>query len=130
MATVTTRVEEDMRYRAIERVVGLAELEAFLDRAIEELGPGDGPPFAIFHGPVSETTQSRIEVGVPTASGDRVLEGGMVVCGLGPVDADYDSIHVVYDAIRDYIVANGLEQRGHTREVYRPDAIEIQWPVA
>jgi hypothetical protein len=129
MATVTTRVEEDVRYRAVERVVGLAELEAFLDQAIEELGPGDGPPFAIFHGPVNETTQSRIEVGVPTASGDRVLEGGTVVCGSGPLDADYDSIHVVDDAIRDYIVTNGLEQRGQTREVYRPDAIEIVWPV-
>jgi hypothetical protein len=129
LTEVQTRIDDDLRYRAVERVVGLDELERFIDEAIEELGPGDGPPFAIFHGPVNEMTQSRIEVGVPTASGDRVLEGGTVVCGLGPVDADYDSIHVVYDAIRDYIVANGLEQRGQTREVYRPDAIEIVWPV-
>jgi hypothetical protein len=68
-------------------------------------------------------------VGVPAADGDRVIEGGRVASAVGPADADYDSIHVVYDAIRDHIVANGLEQRGHTREVYREDGIEIVWPV-
>jgi hypothetical protein len=126
---VETRVEDDLRYRAVERVVGLGELDAFLTGAIEELGAGEGPPFAIFHGPVNETTQSRIEVGVPDAAGDRVVEGGRVASGIGPADADYDSIHVVYDAIRDFIVANGLVQRGHTREVYLEDGIEIVWPI-
>jgi len=126
---IRTRVEDDIRYRAIERVVGIHELDAFLTGAIEELGAGEGPAFAIFHGPVNEATSSRIEVGVPSADGDRVIEGGRVAFAVGPADADYDSIHVVYDAIRDFIVANGLAQRGHTREVYREDGIEIVWPV-
>jgi hypothetical protein len=122
-------VDADIRYRAVERVVGLDELEGFLDDAIAELGPGDGPAFAIFHGPVNEATRSRIEVGIPDPVGDRVIEGGQVLSALGPGDADYESIHVVYDAISDFIRANGLAQRGHTREVYRADGIEIVWPV-
>ena len=129
MTEVELRTDPDARYRAIERVVGLDELDAFITAAIAELGPGEGPPFAIFHGPVNATTSSPIEVGVPAAAGDRTIEGGRVVCGLGPLDADYDSIHAVYDAIRDYIVGKGLKQRGPTREVYLPDAIEVVWPV-
>ena len=129
MTDVQTRVEPDLRYRAVERVVGLDELDSFITAAIERLGTGDGPPFAIFHGRVNEATRSRIEVGVPDSSGDRVFPGGRVVSGVGPPDADYDAIHVVYDAIAQLIREQALRERAATREVYREDGIEVVWPV-
>jgi hypothetical protein len=129
MIEVRTRVDPDVWYRAVERVVGIDELDAFLTSAIAELGVAEGPPFAIFHGPVNETTRSRIEVGIQDANGDRVLVGGRVAYALGPVAADYEAIHVVYDAIKRFIVENGLTERPPTREVYREDGIEIVWPV-
>ena len=130
MTDVQTRIDPDVRYRAVERVVGLDDLDSALRAAIDEVGTGDGPPFAIFHGPVNEETSSRLEVGVPDAQGDRVFAGGLVVTGSGPPEADYDAIHVVYDAIADFIRANGRSQRGPTREVYHEDRIEIVWPIA
>jgi len=129
MADVLTRTDADLRYRAVESVVGIDELDAALRAAIDELGPGDGPPFAIFHGPVNEATSSRLEVGVPDVDGDRVFPGGLVATGSGPADADYDAIHVVYDAIADFIRAEGYSQRAGTREVYHEDRIEIVWPI-
>ena len=129
MTDVLTRTDADLRYRAVEIVVGIDELDAALRAAIEEVGSGDGPPFAIFHGPVNESTSSRLEVGVPDAEGDRVFPGGLVATGSGPPDADYDTIHVVYDAIADFIRANGYSQRAGTREVYHEGRIEIVWPI-
>ena len=129
MTEVLTRTDADLRYRAVERVVGIDELDAALRAAIEDVGPGDGPPFAIFHGPVNEQSSSRLEVGVPDGAGDRVFPGGLVATGSGPTDADYDAIHVVYDAIADFIRAKGHSQRGPTREVYHDDRIEIVWPI-
>ena len=129
MTEVLTRTDSDLRYRAVERVVGIDELHAAVTAAIEEVGAGDGPPFAIFHGPVNVETRSRLEVGVPDPAGDRVFPGGLVATGSGPTDADYDAIHVVYDAIADFIRANGYSQRTSTREVYHDDRIEIVWPI-
>jgi hypothetical protein len=126
---VGRRTDPDLRYRAVERVVGLDELDGALTGAIEELGPGEGPPFAIFHGPVNEATTSRIEVGVPDAEGDRVFPGGLVASAAGAPDADYDAIHIVYDAVADFIREHGHSQRGPTREVYHDDRIEIVWPI-
>ena len=129
MTGVGARTDGDLRYRAVEVVVGVDELDAALRAAIEEVGPGEGPPFAIFHGPVNEETSSRLEVGVPDSAGDRVFPGGLVATGSGPAEADYDAIHVVYDAIADFIRANGYSQRAGTREVYHEDRIEIVWPI-
>ena len=129
MTEVLTRTDPDLRYRAVERVAGIDELDSALRAAIEEVGPGDGPPFAIFHGPVNEESSSRLEVGVPDEEGDHVFPGGLVATGSGPSDADYDAIHVVYDAIADFIRTNRHSQRGPTREVYHPDRIEIVWPI-
>jgi hypothetical protein len=129
LIAVETRVEPDLRYRAVERVVGIDELDGFIAFAIAELGPGDGPPFAVFHGRVNEATRSRVEVGVPDVNGARVVQGGRVACAVGPPDADYDAIHVVYDAIREFIVENGLVERPPTREVYHGHGIEVVWPI-
>jgi hypothetical protein len=126
---VLTRTDHDLRYRAVEIVVGGGELDAALRAAIEEIGAGEGPPFAIFHGPVDEATRSRLEVGVPDSGGDRLFPGGLVATGSGPAEADYDAIHVVYDAIADFIRTNGYSQRAGTREVYHDDRIEIVWPI-
>ena len=130
MVDVRTRVEPEQRYRAVERVVGLAELDEFITGAIAELGDGPDPPFAIYHGQVNDQTSSRVEVGLPDAAGDRVLPGGPAVYGtIDESAADYEGIHVVYDAVKDYLVENGLTQRGPTREVYRGGLIEVVWPV-
>jgi hypothetical protein len=129
MTDVGTRTDGDLRYRAVEVVVGIDELDAALRAAIDEVGEGDGAPFAIFHGPVNEASNSRLEVGVPDADGDRIFPGGLVATGSGPPDADYDAIHVVYDAIAELIRADGHSQRGPTREVYHADGIEIVWPI-
>jgi hypothetical protein len=73
MLNVRTRTDPDLRYRPLERVAGIDELDAALTAAIAELGPGDGPPFAIFHGAVNDATSSRLEVGVPDAERDREI---------------------------------------------------------
>jgi effector-binding domain-containing protein len=124
------------RYCSREAELTLAELDDFLESAILELTSDDatGPPFAIFHGPVDESTRSRVEVGVPVAGGDRVLEGGHVVHASAIGHTGYDPIHGVYDAISAFIGEHGLKQRGPTREVYRgrerfSDEIEVVWPV-
>ena len=129
MIAVLTRTDADLRYRAVERVAGIDELDAALRSAIEEVGPGAGPPFAIFHGAVNEETRSRLEVGVPDPAGDRIFPGGLVATASGRPDADYDAIHVVYDAIAAFIRASGHSQRAATREVYHEDRIEIIWPI-
>jgi len=126
---VETRLEPDLRYRAVERVVGVDELDEFITSAIAELGPGEGPPFAVFHGQVNVTTRSRVEVGIPDAQGDRIVEGGRVAAAMGPTIADYDAIHVVYDAIHEFIVESGLAERPPTREVYHGQGIEVVWPI-
>ena len=129
MIEVYTRTEPDLRYRAVERVVAIEELDAALTAAIDELAPGDGPPFAIFHGPVNAATISRLEVGVPDVEGDRVFPSGLVASAAGSPDAGYDAIHVVYDAIADFIREHRRSQRRPTREVYHEDRIEIVWPL-
>jgi hypothetical protein len=129
LIAVQTRDDPEIRYRAVERVVGIDELDDFITSAITELGPGDGSPFAVFHGRVNETTRSRVEVGVPDANGDRVVEGGRVASAVGPADADYDAIHVVYDAISGFITEHGLVERPPTREIYHDDGIEVVWPI-
>ena len=135
-AEVALAVTPDVRYRAREREVTLAELDEFIESAILELTGDDatGPPFAIFHGRVTATSRSRVEVGVPVADGDHVLAGGHVVHGRVAGDTGYDAIHRVYDAISAYMAENGLKQRDATREIYHgrehfSDEIEVAWPV-
>jgi hypothetical protein len=133
---VSIEVTPTMSYRAREAEVTIAELDDFIERAIADLAGADaaGPPFAVFHGAVDETTRSRVEVGVPAADGDRVLRGGYVVSGTAVGDTGYEPIHRVYDAVKAFIVANGFTPRGPTREIYRgrerfSDEITVVWPI-
>jgi effector-binding domain-containing protein len=133
---VSIDVAPPVRYRSRESEVTLPELDGFIERSIAELSSDTegGAPFAVFYGEVNDATRSRVEVGVPARDGDRVLEGGYVVHARARGATDYEAIHRVYDAIKDFIVANGLRQNGPTREVYHgrdrfSDEIEVVWPV-
>jgi hypothetical protein len=136
---VRTKNVPSSPYSAVEREVILGELDTFLLEAVAELSgrvtAPTGPPFAIFHGQVNESTRSRVEVGLGNADGERELHGGRVVYGVAREgQTDYDPIHELYDAIASFITEHGLRQAGATREVYHgtrrlTDEIEVVWPV-
>ena len=67
MFEVELRDEPALRYVSRTSNVKVDELSQFISETIGELVAGgiDGPPFAIFHGPVNETDEGPVEVGVP-----------------------------------------------------------------
>ena len=139
MTVVLTKKVPSLLYSAVEREVILSELQTFLLEAVAQLRgrvtAPTGPPFAIYHGQVNESTRSRVEVGLAHSDGERELGGGPVVYGVASEgQTDYDLIHEVYDGIATFIAGKRLRQSGPTREVYHgighlTDEIEVVWPV-
>ena len=90
-----------------------------------------GPPFAIFHGQVNETDDGPVELGVPTAAGDKTLPGGELAYAVaaGPACA-FPEILGAYDAVAGWAKANGRDLVGAPREIYlERDVWEIPWLV-
>ena len=68
MFEVELRDEPAQRYVSRTSNVKVDALSQFISETIGELVAGgiDGPPFAIFHGPVNETDEGPVEVGART----------------------------------------------------------------
>src|SRR5262249_45951716 len=118
-------------YASRSRRMRVDELSSFIRTTIEELASEhelDGPPFAIFHGQVNETDDGPVEVGVPTAAGDKRLPGGELAytVAAGPACA-FPEIIGAYDAVAGWAKANGRDLVGPPREVYLE---ERRWEIA
>ena len=129
-------------YVSRRAMVGLADLEAFIAGAIAQLTATHkpaGPPFAIFHGEITDETDGEVEVGLPTSTlheGSSTLPAGPVASTLtvGP-QTDYPDILAAYDAVAVWIAEHGHQIAGPPREVYltlpssgETPRIEIAWP--
>ncbi len=137
MFEVELRDEPALRYVSRTSNVKVDELSQFISETIGELVAGgiDGPPFAIFHGPVNETDEGPVEVGVPRADGDREFAAGEYAC-TAAVDeqANFPEILGAYDAIARWAKEHGREFAGSPREIYlsapeEPTRWEIVWPL-
>lgn len=134
MFEVKVRDEAAQRYASRTANVHVAELEGFITSTIGELAAEgtDGAPFCIFHGPVNETDDGPVEVGVPRQGGERELAGGeLAYVDVDGANADFPEILGAYDAIARWAKENGREFAGSPREIYlsRPDE-PVRWEVA
>jgi DNA-binding transcriptional MerR regulator len=137
MFEVKVRETAAERYASKTANVSIAELSPFIERTIGELMAegADGAPFAVFHGPVNETDDGPVEVGVPRANGDRELPAGEVAYAAVAGDqCDFPEILGAYDAIARWVKENNREFAASPREVYlsapgEPNAWEVAWPL-
>jgi len=137
MFEVKVRETAAQRYASKTANVGIADLSPFIESTIGELmaGGADGAPFAVFHGPVNETDDGPVEVGVPRADGERELPAGEVAYTAVTGDqCAFPEILGAYDAIARWAKENNREFAGSPRELYlsapgEPDAWEVAWPL-
>jgi DNA-binding transcriptional MerR regulator len=137
MFEVNVRHEPAHRYVSRSESVKVKDLSAFIGGTISELmaDGADGPPFAIFHGPVNETDDGPVEVGVPRANGDKEFAAGEVAFTLvEDGSARFPEILGAYDTIARWAKEHTREFAGSPREVYlsrreEPARWEIVWPL-
>jgi DNA-binding transcriptional MerR regulator len=138
MFEVKVRNQDAQRYTSRSRSVKVADLSAFITGTIGELmaDGADGPPFAVFHGPVIETDDGPVEVGVPRASGDKEFPAGeLAYTTVAEKSARFPEILGAYDAIARWAKEQGREFAGSPREeVYlsgpgEPTRWEVAWPL-
>jgi DNA-binding transcriptional MerR regulator len=137
MFEVDVREVPAQRYASKTANVHVAELEGFITGTIGELSAQgmDGAPFCIFHGPVNETDDGPVEVGVPRAGGEREFPAGEVAfTDVDAANANFPEILGAYDAIARWAKENGREFAGSPREIYlsRPEEPvhwEVAWPL-
>ncbi len=137
MLEVRVKQVPAQRYTSRTENVQIAGLSQFIGGTIGELfaGGADGPPFAIFHGPVNETDDGPVEVGVPRESGEREFPAGEVAYTIVEGDeARFPEILGAYDAIARWAKEHGREFAGAPREVYlsrpeEPSNWEVVWPL-
>jgi len=131
MFDVSTKQVDEQRYVSRSARMRVDGLPTFIEGTINELCTEhglDGPPFALFHGPVNETDDGPVEVCVPTASGDKRLAGGEVAYTVasGPTCA-FPEIIGAYDAVAGWAKANGRDLVGPPREIYTE---RYRWEIA
>jgi DNA-binding transcriptional MerR regulator len=140
MFDVQTKSVADQRYVSRTARVRVPELERFITSTIDELWKAyeaSDHAFAIYHGEVNAEDDGPVEVGVPTAIGDRTLPGSEVAYTIVTGDqCRFPEIIGAYDAIAKWAAANGRELAGSPREIYRSDPSkgeenrwEIAWPI-
>ena len=135
MFEVELRDEPAQRYVSRTSNVKVDALSQFISETIGELVAGgiDGPPFAIFHGPVNETDEGPVEVGVPRVGGDREFAAGEYACAaVGEGQTKFPEILGAYDAIARWAKEHGREFAGSPREIYlsapgEPTRWEVVW---
>jgi DNA-binding transcriptional MerR regulator len=134
MFEVDTKHTEEQPYVGRSTRMRVDGLPEFISRTIDELMAQHepaGPPFCIFHGPVNETEDGPVEVGVPTADGDKRLPAGEVAYAIasGPA-CKFPEIIGAYDAVAGWAKANGRELTAPPREIYlEMQRWEIAWPI-
>jgi DNA-binding transcriptional MerR regulator len=137
MFEVKVKQSPAQRYTSRTENVAVAGLSPFIERTIGELmaGGAEGAPFAIYHGPVNETDDGPVEVGVPRAAGERELPAGEVAYTVVTGDqCAFPEILGAYDAIARWAKENEREFGGSPREVYlsgpdEPGHWEVAWPL-
>lgn len=131
-------------YASRAATVAIGDLDRFIGESVRELSARvepAGPPFTVFHEPVNDEADGRVEVGVPTSA--PPVEGGGVLPP-GPVAftrvegerADYPEILAAYDAVARWAKEHGHELTGPPREISlfdpakgEPMRFEIAWPI-
>ena len=138
MFTVETKSVEAQPYVGRSGRVHVRELEGFLIETMAELkesAEATAPAFAIYHGEVNEDDDGPVEVGVPTAAGDRTLPAGEVAFTVARGEQClFPSILGAYEAVASWAQENGRELAGSPREVYHQgpggdEVVEIAWPI-
>jgi effector-binding domain-containing protein len=140
MFQVETKRVEAQAYVSRTKRVRVAELETFITQTIDELWKANEPAgsaFTLYHGEVNEEDDGPVEVGVPTADGDKRLPAGEVAFTVATGDqCRFPEIIGAYDAVARWAKESGRELDGPPREIYRsdPDAgeearFEIAWPI-
>jgi DNA-binding transcriptional MerR regulator len=122
MFQVSTKQVSEQRYVSRSTRIRVDGLPSFIESTIKELfaeHDGNGPPFALFHGPVNETDDGPVEVCVPTPDGDKRLPAGEVAYTVasGPTCA-FPEIIGAYDAVAGWAKAQGRDLVGPPREIY------------
>ena len=137
MFEVEVKQVDELHYASQTHNTLASSLDALITATIGELAAGgiDGPPFVIYHGLVNEEDDGPVEIGVPRASGDRVLAGGEVAFAkIDDSTAAFPEILGAYDAIARWAKQHGREFAGRPREVYLSDVgapvdWEVVWPL-
>lgn len=88
--------------------------------------PPTGPMFAIYYDPSPKEKDVDIEVAVPIADANAEISGRVVVRELGGMPAvvsltrvgPYDDFDPAYQAIMDWVQANGYRIIGPNREIH------------
>jgi DNA-binding transcriptional MerR regulator len=93
-----------------------------------------GPDFVVYHGEVNEDADGPVEVGLPTAEGDKELPRTEVAYTVATgEDTKFPAIIGAYDAVAAWAKANGRELAGPPIEFNHADgdelSIEVAWPI-
>ena len=140
MFQVQTKQVEAQPYVSRTKRVRVPKLETFITQTIDELWKANQPTgsaFTLYHGEVNEEDDGPVEVGVPTADGDKRLPAGEVAFTIATGDqCRFPDIIGAYDAVAHWAKESGREFAGPPREIYHsdPDAgeqarFEIAWPI-
>jgi DNA-binding transcriptional MerR regulator len=138
MYDIQTRDVPEQKVLSVQRNLHAAELPAFIDEAHRALyahleasgATADGHPFAVYHGMVTEQEDGPVEACVPFTG--SVEPAGRLGVRLEPARAEaytrltrsqvrYPEILGAYDAVFDWITAQGHEVALTPREVYLAD---------
>jgi effector-binding domain-containing protein len=128
-----------MEVVSVRKTIPLAGIGELFGEAFRKLRARPaGPPVAIYHDPEFDPEKADIEVAVPVAArGTGTLPAAEVafVTHVGP----YSKFGEVYQALTDWLQANGRQMSGPPREIYlvgpeskRPESeyvTEVQFPV-
>jgi DNA-binding transcriptional MerR regulator len=140
MFKVQTKHVEAQPYVSRTKRVRVPELERFIIETISELWQANqatGSAFSVYHGEVNEEDDGPVEVGVPTADGDKLLPAGEVAFTIATGDqCRFPEIIGAYDAVARWAKENGRDLDGSPREIYHSnpengeeDRFEIAWPI-
>ncbi len=148
---VNVRTVERQPIVSITRHVKVDQLDTHIRGSLDTLyalverqgSKPTGAPFGIYHGPVNNEDDGPMEVCVPVsqtlpADGDArasELPGGKVAYVLLEGEqCNFPAILQGYDAVYDWIRANGYEPDGPPREIWlmrpgEPERMEVAWPL-
>src|SRR5436190_5731711 len=136
MFEVQTKTMAAQRYRSRRECVAIEELEPFIERTVEELGPArGGQAFTVYHGAVNEHEDGPVEVCVPREDGDGELPAVEVAYTVAAgKQCDFPAILGAYDAVARWAQESGRALAGPPRELYlsgpgEEPSMEIAWPL-
>jgi DNA-binding transcriptional MerR regulator len=140
MFRVETKHVEAQPYVSRTKRVRVPELERFITDTIGELWEASEPTgaaFTLYHGEVNEEDDGPVEVGVPTADGDKTLPAAEVAYTIATgAQCRFPEIIGAYDAVARWAKQQGRELVNPPREIYHSDPhkgeedrFEIAWPI-